>query len=210
MRGSTAGLADGVLNPKISFHAIWLEILDYTFASFVLAIAVVSYWRGTWNLMDVYLFPDNKLYSASTSLAIGVSGHLFFTGLQWIFIKTLDPNQHRLTYYAVSRFYTICYGVVCVNGWRGLWQLLDAYTPHTIWFIAINVTFSLGSLAFLKALRNISAVPFVCITDNFKEYFTIPTMFKIKVRRPHVTLCIDTQRSSFTFSGLTRSGPLCT
>lgn len=182
MRGSTAGLADGVLNPKISFHAILLEILDYTYACFVLCLAVVSYWRGTWNLMDHYLYPGNKLYSASTSLAIGVCGHLIFTGLQIIFQRYLNPHKHRLTFYVLSRLYTICYGVVCVNGWRGLWQLLDAYTPHELWFVALNVGVSVVSLAMLRALRNISAVPFVCITDNLKEYFTIPTMFKIVVR----------------------------
>lgn len=46
MRGSTAGLADGVLNPRVSFHAILLQLLDIFYCTFILATAVVLYWRG--------------------------------------------------------------------------------------------------------------------------------------------------------------------
>lgn len=38
----------------------------------VLAIAVVCVWRGTWGILDLYLFPNNSLLSFIVSIAIGL------------------------------------------------------------------------------------------------------------------------------------------
>jgi len=34
-------------------------------------IAVVSFWRGAWGLMDIYLFPENPTISFLASFLIG-------------------------------------------------------------------------------------------------------------------------------------------
>lgn len=60
--------------------------------------------------------------------------------------------------------------------------MLDLYTPHKWWFILSTVAVSVVILAMFRALRNISAAPFVCITDESKQYFEVPTMFKKRVR----------------------------
>ena len=44
----------------------------------LIAIAVVLFWRGTWGLMDLYVFPDHELTSYIVSLAAGLV-ILFFT-----------------------------------------------------------------------------------------------------------------------------------
>jgi len=36
-----------------------------------IGIAVVSFWRGAWGLMDIYLFPENPTLSFSASFIIG-------------------------------------------------------------------------------------------------------------------------------------------
>jgi hypothetical protein len=38
----------------------------------IIAFAVISFWRGIWGLMDIYLFPTNPVYRFWT---------LFFLGL---------------------------------------------------------------------------------------------------------------------------------
>jgi len=40
--------------------------------SLVIATALVSVWRGIWGLMDVFIFPSNKLISVTISLVIGI------------------------------------------------------------------------------------------------------------------------------------------
>jgi uncharacterized membrane protein YjjP (DUF1212 family) len=38
----------------------------------VIAFAIVSFWRGTWGLMDLYLFPENRILSYVVSILAGI------------------------------------------------------------------------------------------------------------------------------------------
>ena len=39
----------------------------------VIAFAVISFWRGVWGLMDIYLFPENYELTLWTSVIIGLA-----------------------------------------------------------------------------------------------------------------------------------------
>ena len=43
------------------------------FYTIVIAFAIVSFWRGTWGLMDLYLFPSNHSMSFAISIFIGIT-----------------------------------------------------------------------------------------------------------------------------------------
>lgn len=49
----------------------------------ILAIGVISVWRGIWYLQDTYLLPDNPLLSAIVSIGAGIA--------------ILYANDHRLS-----------------------------------------------------------------------------------------------------------------
>lgn len=38
----------------------------------IISIAIVSFWRGIWGLMDLYIYPNNSLLSHSISVGIGL------------------------------------------------------------------------------------------------------------------------------------------
>ena len=38
----------------------------------IIAVGLMSIWRGTWRLSDVFIFPENIILSATTSILIGV------------------------------------------------------------------------------------------------------------------------------------------
>lgn len=42
------------------------------FLTIMLALAAVAFWRGAWGIMDIYIFPENYLWSSLISLAIGL------------------------------------------------------------------------------------------------------------------------------------------
>jgi len=44
----------------------------------LIAFAIVSFWRGVWGLMDLYLYPQNPLVSFLISLILGIV-ILYFT-----------------------------------------------------------------------------------------------------------------------------------
>lgn len=209
MRGSDAGLADGArLKGKMSYHSVVLEIIDSFYSSLIIAPLVVSYWRGTWNLSDAYLLPGNKIHSSMASLAIGIVGHLVFTIGQGSFRGHFDPNRHRLTFYLGSRLYTSIFGIVCVNCWRGGWQLIDHYTARNMTTILSITILAIIALTALKSLRNVAATPFVVVTDTSREYFDVQTMFKKLVSAWHwhwaSSILIAAHKSSTLFPVATR------
>jgi len=38
----------------------------------IAALAIVSFWRGVWGLMDLYLFPENLALSFGVSIIFGL------------------------------------------------------------------------------------------------------------------------------------------
>ena len=49
------------------------------FFTILIAFAVISFWRGTWGLMDLYLFPNDYEVSLWVSVVLGI-GILIFSG----------------------------------------------------------------------------------------------------------------------------------
>lgn len=178
MRGSTAGLAEGIINPPAGVHAKFLYLSDILFSTLILGPAIVVYWRGTWNLSDLVLKMDNLSISALISLAIGIIGHLVFTIFQKKLDKYCHPDKHRILFLIGSRFYTYVYGMVCVHGWRAGWMLMDLYLTRHVFHIFTITFVSAVILSLIKGIRNISATPFSITTDHSKNYFAIPTYFK--------------------------------
>lgn len=179
MRGSTAGLTEA-LEGNNPIHRKLLATLDALISCFLVAPLVVCYWRSIWMLMQVYVFPQDEFFSALISTSMGIFGHIFFNVSQESFERNFHPDKNRLVYYVVSRLYTVCFAVVCVNGWRGPWILIER--------VSSGVETDLGSmviaavfLAAMKVLRNVSAPPFTLINDFVPGYFQVVTMFKMPV-----------------------------
>lgn len=181
MRGSTAGITDG-LQGQSKAHYLLLSILDILIGTLVITPLVIAYWRATWGLFDTYVFPDNPLSSALTSVGISFAILFVFNLFQKKIRETLNPDIHRLLFYTLSRLYTKLFSIACVNSWRGVWDILDIVlgTDDPRW-TALSVLFAFVLLIPMKTLRNLSAPPFAIVTDRYKGYFDVPTLFRIRV-----------------------------
>lgn len=181
LRGGT-GMTSGLSGRSSSrLHYTILTILDTVFSATVAAPAVVGYWRGTWGLSDVYVYPEDPVFSSLTSIVIGFIGLYAFNVSQNVLNELLHPDKHRLSYYVGSRLYTAVFGFCCVNAWRGAWQALDLYTEHTASTVFATTIVSLLALAIMRAVRNISAPPFSLCLDSCPGYFEVQTMFRVNV-----------------------------
>lgn len=180
MRGSIVGIEDGLSNPKPgNWHGLLLELLDNLYASFVIGPLVVSYWRGTWNLAGEYIYPQDLPTSLIVSLSVGVVGHLIFNIFQSTLRRHLNADKHRLLFFFGSRLYTEIYGTICVNTWRGGWEMINLYGTHDVLYVVLITLGCALLLAMLKGLRNLTASPFVVVNDSRREYFDVPTYFKL-------------------------------
>lgn len=168
--------------PRRDLHELLLEVLDVLLTCLVVAPCVIAYWRGTWELMGVILFPDSLPFSALASFVIGGLGHFLFTITQNFFKDHIHPDKRRLTYYAVSRLYTAIFGIVCVNMWRGAWMICDWLTSiDSLVIISVVTLVALLFLIGTRTLRNLGAAPYTVTMDHKTDYFEVDTMFKISV-----------------------------
>jgi hypothetical protein len=53
---------------KLLKKATLLDVLIILISS----VAIVGFWRGTWNLLDYFLFPSSPLLSSFVSLLLGI------------------------------------------------------------------------------------------------------------------------------------------
>src|SRR6218665_1114563 len=95
---------------------------------------VVFYWRGSWELMDLYIFPDNKTYSAIVSFGIAYGLMILLCGIQplfnFLFCRYASTKNARRRFLcswlleAVTYFFS---NFVNVGLWRGTWLICDVY-----------------------------------------------------------------------------------
>lgn len=187
MRGSTAGLADTLAGGSRAYSAV-LEAADALFAGAVVAPAVVTYWKSTWTLLDLYALPDKPVQSAALCAAAGLACNFLLTLFQTHLTERLKPDKNRLTYYVLSRLYTCLAGVACVAAWRGVWNLLNECTGSSARTLLSTTAAATLSLVALRALRNICAAPFAVAVDSPMDYFDVPTMFRT-VSGPFEAFC---------------------
>lgn len=159
-----------------------LAALDAALSLAVITPVVVSYWRITWLLMDLYVVPEHQALSVAASVAIGFLGLFVFTLVQHRLKSFLRPRKHTAMYYVASRCYTAAFAYSCVNSWRGIWAGMDMVTGTRTPAVAASVVLSICTLACMKTLRNIVAPPIVILTDNYDGYFEVPTLFRIRDR----------------------------
>nr|CAD7197940.1 unnamed protein product [Timema douglasi] len=178
MRGSTVGISDN-FKTKNRKHYVWLSFIDTFFSVFVVGPLVITFWRGQWSLMDIYVCPAYPFESATISFLVGILGHYLLTILQRPLTLNLHPERHRLTFYVVSRLYTVYFGFSCVSFWRGAFLYLDIYTGTNIALVASSTALSAVALTILKTLRNISSPPFLVSMDSCQDYFQVQTMFRM-------------------------------
>lgn len=158
-----------------------LTILDVLFSSLVVCPCVVSYWRSAWGLMDIYTQHLSSLTSAFLSSCIGLMGHGIFTLWQKELEANFHPDKRRILFYAISRTYTGCFAFVCVNGWRGSWNILDICFKNDALLLLATVTVGILALLCIRGIRNVTSPPYVIVHDDVKGYFEVSTMCKTGV-----------------------------
>jgi len=139
-------------SPTRSCRALVLFLIDNVLSVTVMAPLVVSYWRGTWLLLDVYLLPDDKEASGWTCCAIGNIGLVCMVYLQtslaiWVRV------EKTLSWVIGYHVYTYVLGGLNVCQWRGVWNLLDYYTGVNV--LSSWTTFAIGIISYITLLQSL-------------------------------------------------------
>lgn len=155
------------------------HLLDSLLTVFVVHQLVVFYWRGTWLVLDVYLFPDDKPLSAVVCLAVGYALQSLlciaqpFLNVLYITTANADDDTpidtgscRRWILETIVHFFG---SLVSIVHWRGFWVLLDIYVmpgqPDT--GAAVEHVVGIASLWLILAGHSVTLVG--CSLDGGSE-----------------------------------------
>jgi len=96
----------GSVNYRSAFGPPVLAVSDVLISLCIVGPLVVGYWRGTWFLLDIFLFPNDGALSCWLSLAIGFGLLLLATWFQEQ-LQTFVTRQDCCLYFVLSRLYTV-------------------------------------------------------------------------------------------------------
>ncbi len=100
------------------FGLLWVHpaalVADTLLSMCLVAPLVVGYWRGTWFLLDSYLYQPDAATSCWISLAIGFGILLLATWFQCQ-LQTLVSSQSPCLYFLYSRLYTV---ILCLGSFK--------------------------------------------------------------------------------------------
>ncbi|CAM9143062.1 unnamed protein product [Chrysoparadoxa australica] len=123
MRLSTAASGDSAPPHTTSWAA---SAIDQLFVVAVIGTGVAGFWRGTWNILDAYIFPaqDARVWSSLACL-IGASALGCVMAAIPFHSYAIWKINTRLERAVLERCFTYVQAWIAVAFWRGTWLLLD-------------------------------------------------------------------------------------
>ena len=138
---------------------MWNDLILYA----VVPALTLFYWRGTWEICNIYIYPGEYVKTAWASLTIGYVGLALYFSLQYVscryHVNNPRESDHSLdtVIFMFSRLESYFVGFFVVNCWRGLWYLQDIYLVPTYPVLSAWLSHSVG-VVFLICLRKFKSV----------------------------------------------------
>lgn len=146
----------------VSSLLVFQRLVNFLIVSCVITPFVLSFWRGTWYVLDLFVFPLDTALSGWVTLSTSF-GTIFLVSLVENSLTAYLNRQRRKHQWYLALYYPLA--VLSVASWRGLWTLIDYYT--TISFISGIVKHVVGFtiVSVAKAPSSIIAVPGYCNSE---------------------------------------------
>lgn len=169
-----------------------LAVIDTCLCLFVFFPLSVIHWRGTWDLLDAYIIPDDLFYSSWVSFAIGATACFFGYMLQPQLSKW-SLGRGRICHGFVVRIYMYLFSWAILCYWRGTWNLMDLYMGEGIPNALLWYGIAIGLSVLFRTSRTIAGIPMQIQVDTDPEFCLEPdTRFKIQVK------CYSTARKKIS------------
>ncbi|XP_070578011.1 uncharacterized protein [Ptychodera flava] len=159
------------------FKVVLLHCLELIVTPGVITPCVVGYWRGVWNLLNMYLFPNHPDISYIMSALSGLALILVF-GITQNFHKRRFPFT-TVRWHIYSRLYSFLMAFAFLNHWRGLWSLLNFYTSTSLSSTLSSLVIGTTSLVFLRGVKNVALIPSFVYRDHEDTVFDCSTRFNV-------------------------------
>ena len=141
-----------------------LSVGDIILSLAVFFPLMCCYFRGIYDLLTVYVPPQNEPFKDWVSLLLGSTGTLaYFTAP--VLKRNLDTNN-RVRYFIVSRVFLWIYCLQNMAYWHGIWELANWYLGTGLWSSLLGVIISYSILLGFRCSRMAVFPPFLVMLDS--------------------------------------------
>ncbi|KAI8479335.1 hypothetical protein Bbelb_429380 [Branchiostoma belcheri] len=142
-------------------------VLDVLFTVGFMGSMVVLFWRGTWEMFDLFLFPENKQLTALSCLAIGYILYLLQTVLQFPVINlSRRLEKYVILQVVVEDIFNLVSAVCAVSYWRGVWLTCDLVLLPDAPTLSLVVSHAVGTGVLYMACAGRSVIVTGCVIDG--------------------------------------------
>jgi hypothetical protein len=140
----------------------------------IISLGVVMYWRGTWVLMDMYIYPEDMKKSGWISAEIGYGGFAMAAAIQGLSrdrkYSILEGKNYKSK--LLLGFYNYIVAFLGVNCWRGIWLLQEVYLLENDKKSSAWISHGLGTvlLFILLHFQSTFAAPLLILSEYDNDY----------------------------------------
>ncbi|XP_022918482.1 uncharacterized protein [Onthophagus taurus] len=171
-----------------------VKTIDTLISITIIAPLVVGFWRGTWEILEIYW----HLFPWAQSFVLAAVLHICLLLIRQFIQDFVDRDRvaikKHFRYIVLRRIHAYFYALICVMQWRGVWHFFDFLTEdkhHKICLSAFILMSSVFCLGLLRSVRNTIAPPFVLVLDSSDASFNFPTRYRITMAEKTTLYVLD-------------------
>lgn len=145
-------------------------IFDVLFALIVVAPLVVIFWSTTWKLYDLFILPNDPVFSGLISWSFGFCGQMILMFYQESIKNLLNLGKKNFANILILKIYAFILGHTFVSFWRGVWVFVDVTSSKDLGVVILNIVQNIITLMILRAFRNTLVPPFIILSDQQDQY----------------------------------------
>jgi len=180
-----------------SKSGLGLCVADFFWSGCVVAPLVVTYWRGTWDLLEdwVYPAPSNDTlqlrgvdkaeswrayYGQLTGITCYLLGLFIRIGLDLTkyHLKEMIEGRSRWVRALVSWLYVALFAIAGVAFWRGIWTLMTKDVGLGPAQLLVIMVLGLVLILSMKAGKSLLSTPLVIAVDRHEDIWAYSNYFK--------------------------------
>ena len=174
-------MAGSSIQSSLQRHHRLVHVLDICLSFFWIFPLNVVYWRGTWDILDLYIIPGDLVTGSWISLALGVTTCSLGNSLQ-PFLNKHCPTK-TLPKVLLTRTFAYIFAFGTLNHWRGLWNLLDHYIGFGYESTVILFVIAMVMCWLLRVTATILGPPMTITYDNREDFFQSRGRLRMEVSK---------------------------
>ena len=155
----------------------------------VFSVLNIAFWRGAWDLLDLYLLPGEMDYEvlairgSAISYAIGASSRILRVALEPTCHKLHNALRYGWAQYLAKIIFNFFDGCFMIAQWRGLYNILDFYVGYDLLPNIISLSIATVILVGSRSFSSTLGLPMSLIRDNREDFYVCWPRYRTKVRQ---------------------------